>query len=386
MKKIQKSLVVIIIVLATFLGSEVLAAVPEGAELSSPPEAYHFQLQGYSIRSLKVQFAGNKMYHNDKYLGFGVSGKPMLAIRYLAQSFDFQVDYDANTKSCLVSKGEYGFRLAPDSKLIEINWAGQKVKEMELTESPILRNNVLYLYSLDISELLGLITNWDNTARTWEVTYKEYRYQDYGFPTQISDDTLVIKWLLLDDNALIMPQIAITDVANKVQARFSSGSYLGPSIDSQHKYQMECSVALSQEVNQLQVSLTIGQRIINSEKIVVARNLEKKELIVEAPYSLEAPTQGYVKMFSPKLLTKGSVSSINNYCPPEIALFVRKADSDDILFQDKIPIIEGKFEYELELKSGTGLYRITLNSIMAAPRGTAYPEITDFYVEYQEKQ
>lgn len=66
-------------------------------------------------------------------------------------------------------------------------------------------------------------------------------------------------------------------------------------------------------------------------------------------------------------------------------MFVRKADNKEILLKESVPIIDGYFKHELELKNGEGLYKITVNSIMAAPRGPAYPEITSFYLEYRKR-
>ncbi|NLW06669.1 MAG: copper amine oxidase N-terminal domain-containing protein, partial [Clostridia bacterium] len=84
-----------------------------------------------------VQFVGNQMYHQDKYLGFGISGKPMLSLRYMAEWFGFQVDYDPESRTILVSTGEYGFRIKPGSKVAAIYWGGEKVKDYELMETPL---------------------------------------------------------------------------------------------------------------------------------------------------------------------------------------------------------------------------------------------------------
>jgi len=347
-------------------------------------QPYAVEIQRISEEKMRVQFVGNQMYHEGRYLGFGVSGKPMLSLRYLAERFGFQVGYEPKTGACLVSNGEYGLRLKPGSNLAEIYWAGEKVKEKELTERPLLRNNALYLYSLDISDLLGLITIWDDSTRTWDVLYRDYTCQELGFPTAVNDDLLTLKGLLFDDGIYATPLLEIMDTANQVHLSSSSLSYIEAGIDSQRRYEMSSIIQLQEEINQLQVSLTLGQRIIFAKKIEVAVNIEDKELVVDPPYQFISPTKGYIKTTQPGILISGLVAGINNEYPSEVVLFVRKADDKEILLKESVPIIDGQFKHELELKNGEGLYKVTVNSIMAGPHGPAYPEITNFYVEYRK--
>jgi len=133
MKRLCRVVLLTLLVLAIPLEFTALAMLPGGYEqktLGNKP--YAFQIQKKSDETMKVQFVGNQMFHNGRYLGFGVSGKPMLSLRYMAEGFGFQVDYDPKTGTCLVSKGEYSFQLKPGSNLAEIYWAGEKVKEEKL--------------------------------------------------------------------------------------------------------------------------------------------------------------------------------------------------------------------------------------------------------------
>lgn len=257
---------------------------------------YALKIHKKSDSTLRVQFRGNQMFHNDRYMGFGVSGKPMLALRDMAEIFGFRVDYDPQVQACLFSKGEYSFRLIPGSNLAGIYWVGEKIKETELTEKPLLRNSVLYLYSLDISDLLGLITNWDNTTRTWDVLYRDYNYEELGFPTAFNDDMLEIKGLLMDAGNSAMPRLEIMDTVNNIHANSSSLSFIEPGIDSQNKYEISSSVQLQEDINRLKVSLFIGERIIFFKNIEVAKHIESKELVVDSPYQLFSPTKGYIKL------------------------------------------------------------------------------------------
>jgi len=61
---------------------------------------------------------------------------------------------------------------------------------------------------------------------------------------------------------------------------------------------------------------------------------------------------------------------------------VKKAEDKQALLQESVPVIAGRFERKLALQNGEGLYYITVNSVMAGPHGPAYPEITNFNVEY----
>lgn len=353
--------------------------------LSGENGPYAYEIQSKTDETMRVQFVGNQMFHNDRYLGFGVSGKPMLSLRYMAERFGFRVDYDPQAGTSLLSKGQYSFRLKPGSNRAEIFWAGNKLKEIELTAKPLIRNNMLYLYSLDISDLLGLITYWDNSTRTWDVLYREYTYQERAFPTAINGDLLMIKGVLFDDGQHDMPALQIMDSTDEVRPYFNSVSLCEFGIDSkQHKYEMDSSFKLQKEINHLQVNLTIGQRILFAKNIEVVVDIEAKEIVVNPPYQLTSPTKGYVKVSQPQFLISGSAAGINNNYPAEVVLFVKKADQEVVLLKESEPIIDGQFKHELKLKNGEGLYKVTVNSVMAGPHGPVYPEITDFYVEYHK--
>ena len=343
---------------------------------------YAFTVRGKSDQTMRVQFKGNKMYHQDRYVGFGVSGKPMLSLRYMAEYFGFQVDYDPASGSSLVKKGEYSFRLKPGRSQTEIFWAGEKVKEFELTAKPLLKNNVMYVYSLDLRELLGLFTYWNNDARIWDVLYREYTCEDPVFPAIISGDLLLLKGLLIDDGRHNMPVLEVLHPSNGIQPSHSSVSLLEQGGDSGHLYEMNSELKLQEGKNRLQIMLMMGQRIIFARNLEVMANIEAKELVVEPPYRLTSPTQGYVKTTQPQVMISGSVEAVNNYYPSEVVLFVKKAADKQVLLQESVPVIDGLFKRELALQNGEGLYYITVNSVMAGPHGPAYPEITNFYVEY----
>jgi hypothetical protein len=351
-------------------------------------KTYAFNAESQSEESLRVQFTGNQMFHGEDLLGFGVDGKPMLSVRYLAQRFGCQVDYDGQTGNVSISQGQYCFRLNPASRVTEIFWAGEKVRERELVEKPLLRNNTLYLYSLDISDLLGLSTYWDGEARTWDVVYRNYLYQELSYPAVVNDDGLTVKGLLLDDGRRDMPQLELTDAGHSLPAQSGSVSMLETGADGRHKYVMSSTVQLLEETNRLRVILSLKERIIFCRSFEVARHIRAKELVVEPPYQLVSPDRGYLEVEQPRvtisgLLLSGSGAGSAESYPAEVVVFVKKAYSGEILQKESIPVVDGRFAYELELKNGGGLYNITINSVMAAPRGLAYPEITNFYLDYQ---
>lgn len=348
-------------------------------------EAYAYELQSNSDEMMRVQFVGNQMFHNGKYLGFGISGKPMLSLRHMAERFNYRVEYDSQSGTSSLSRGLYSFRLKPGSNRVEIFWDGSKLKEVELAVKPLLKKNVLYLYSLDIRDLFGLFTYWDSDARTWDILYREYTYQKLAFPTFINGDMLTIKGLLFDDGQHDMPMLQIINNTDDFTPSFSSISLYEYGINPRrHKYEMESNFKLNKENNRLHVSLALGHRVILAKNIEVARNIENKELVVDPPYQLASPTKGYVKVSLPQILISGSVSDINNSYPSEVICFVKKADQEVILHKENIPIIDGQFKHELVINEGEGLYKITLNYPMGGPRGPVYPEITDFYLEYRK--
>lgn len=358
-----------------------LSARDSKEDLSSP---YAFVIRSNPDQKMRVQFVGNQMYHNDKYLGFGLNGKPMLSLRYFSERFGFRVDYDAGSSTVSVSNGEYSFRLRPGGDAADIYWAGEKINEYELTVSALLRNSTLYLYSLDISSLLGLMTCWDDSTRTLDLLYRDYTYQELGFPTHINDDLLTITGLLFDDGQYNTPSLQIKDINNDITSHTSFLGIKESGKDSMQVYDLSSSIRLLEKTNRLRVSLSLGGRIIFVKDIDVISDIEAKELVVADPsYEFTSPTQGYIKVAQPEVLISGSVD-IDDYDPGEVVLFVRKVEDTEIMLKKSIPITDGQFMCELKLEKGEGLYKVTVNSVMPAPRGPAYPEITNFYAEYKK--
>jgi hypothetical protein len=347
---------------------------------------YAFVISSNPDKKMRVQFVGSQMYHDDRYLGFGLSGRPMLSLRYMSEWFGFRVDYDVESSTVSVGNGEYSFRVRPGGSAADIYWAGEKINEYELTESALFKDNRLYLYSLDISDLLGLMPYWDDSTRTWDVLYRDYIYQELGFSTHINDDLFAIKGLLFDDGQHNTPHLHIKNIDNDIRSHTSSLWIKEFGTDSIHMYDISSSIRLNEETNRLRVSLSLGQRIIFVKDIDVTSDIEAKELVVADPsYEFTSPTQGYIKVAGPEMLISGSVVGIDDYCPAEIVLFVRKVDDTEIMLNESIPVTDGRFMYELKLEKGEGLYKVTVNYVMPAPRGPAYPEITNFYVEYTKQ-
>ncbi len=373
---------------AVIIGIGLLLLLPAGIAFAADEDldqAYAFEVHSRADKNMKLQFAGNQMDHQSQNIGFGINAKPMLAFRYMAAWFDFQVGYEAESNTISANNGEYSFRIKPNDKLAEIYWAGEKIREYELTEAPLLRQNVLYLYSLDISALLGLMPYWDNNARTWEILYRDYAYRELAFPAIINDNSLTLKGLLIDDGQHEMPSLQVTDIANNTYASWGQISKIDSNDDCQPRYEISSTINLQEKTNQLRVSLNQGQRIIFSKELDVAVNIEAKELII-APlgdcYQFSNPTKGYIKTAQSEVLVSGSVAAVDNHYPEEIFLFVNKVGDNELSRQENAPIINGQFKHQLQLIDGEGLYKVSVNTIMAAPRGPAYPEITNFYVEF----
>ncbi|MDX9871281.1 MAG: hypothetical protein RBT41_02535 [Clostridia bacterium] len=346
---------------------------------------YNFIVRENSVQSRRVEFKGNQMYHGGNYIGFGVGGLPMLSLPYIAGEFGFTMDKDAGNGAHVVADGlGYSFIVKPGVNLAGIYYNGVRIKEYELMAKPVLRNGVLYLYSLDIRELLGMTSVWDNEARTWDVSYMDYTVKEYGFPAKVNDDVLEVAGLLIrQGNYIDTPSLIIKNTAKEVYSSFS-GHSLAPDEDGLNRYEMNCRINLPDEMNPLQTSLTVGQRILMLGNLDMPRNIEARELQVKSPYQLTSPTQGYVKITEPLVSVSGRVEGVTMDYYKEIALFVKDPESEVTLQQESISLQEGKFQYDLKLTGGPGLYKVTLNDIMAAPRGLAYPEITYFYVDYRK--
>lgn len=360
--------------------------LPSTAIGNDNDQSYAFEIQSLADKKMRVQFIGNQMYHNDRYMGYGISGKPMLTLRYFAEWFGFQVDYNAENRTALVSDGENSFQIKPHSNVAEIYWSGEKIKEHELTEKPFIQNSRFHIYSLDIGALLGLMTYWDNNARTWDVLYRDYTYQEFGYPTAINDDVLTIKGILLADGQYEMPFLQVRDTFNNVSSYIGSIRSIDFDTNSRPKYEISSTINLQEENNRLQVCLSLEQRILFVKNFDVVVNIEDKELIVkQSSYQFTSPTKGYIKVDKPEIIISGTVASINDYYPSEVVLFVKKVDNTEtmLMLEEIIPIIDGQFMTKLALENGEGLYKVTVNSLMAGPRGSpAYIEITNFYVEY----
>lgn len=342
---------------------------------------YAFELQQKEDTvGMRVEFIGNRMFHEGREIGFGIDGKPMLALRHISEYFGCRVDYDSQTRSCVVSYGEYSFRIKPGNNLVTVYYAGEQVEAAEITSDACLRNNVLYLYSLDLSDLLGLDTSWNDRERTWEIFLRDYTYRELGFPDVVAGDVLTVKGLLFTDGRHAMPMLEIMGEPAS-RSYISSISYHGSGPASLKRYEMSTEILLKERLNPLQVRLNQGYRIIFARNIEVVRELEAKELVVETPYQLASPLTGYVKIIEPRLKVSGSVERLDADYPREVVLFVKEYADRKVLQKVSVPLLNGRFEHELRFAE-TGLYQVTLNSVMAGPHGPAYPEITDFFVDY----
>lgn len=56
-------------------------------------QSYAFEIQSQADKKMSIQFVGNQMYHNGRYMGYGISGKPMFTLRYIAEWLGFKPFY-----------------------------------------------------------------------------------------------------------------------------------------------------------------------------------------------------------------------------------------------------------------------------------------------------
>lgn len=353
---------------------------PEDCYTQSP---YNFIVREDSVQTMRVEFKGNQMYHQGHYVGFGVSGLPMLSLQYLAGEFGYEMRKDAQTGVYVVEQVNlsYSFRVKPGSNLAEICYDGRNIGEYELFGKPILRNGVLYLYSLDIRELLGMTSVWDNEARTWDVSYRDYTVYQNAFPGEVNDDVLLLTCLATSPGGYEYPFLTVKNT-DKDAYYGASGHSLTPGADGLNRFEMNSSAYLPDELNNLEAGLTVGQRILSYSPLAVRRNIEDKEIKIQPPYQLTNPARGYIKTSDAQILVSGSVAEPAKAYTEELVLFVKNPDSGVTIQQISISVVDGQFTYDLKL-TDPGLYKITLTSVMAAPRGLAYPEITYFYADYQ---
>ncbi|SHK32614.1 stalk domain-containing protein [Desulforamulus aeronauticus] len=385
MRRVCSILLVTLFVMIFPMGQTALAMMPNESEQSlSEKSPYAYVVENKSDESARVKFIGNRMYHDEQYIGFGVNGKPMLSLQFFVNKFGFTLNFNPQEGQYIVSKERYSFKIKPGSSFVELYWDNEKVKEIELTAKPMLQNKILYVYSIDIRDLLGLISFWDNSARTWDVTYREYVCREIGFPTYIDGDVIQLKGILYDPGNLETPRLELTGSTAPIVSMVSSLSLVEPGAGKNHKYEMDTTLKLKGESSLLNFSLYLGHRIIFYQSVEMRLNFAAKELCIEHPFQLIHPQKGYNQTNQAKFLLAGSINDVNAYYPPEIVLFVEKNDDKAALVQEKVPIIDGRFAYEINLPSGEGLYKVTINSIMAGSRGPAYFEIGNFYVNYEE--
>lgn len=345
---------------------------------------YAFEITSIGSQSADVQFSSGGMFLDNQRIGYGKGSLPMLTLRALVEYFGFKVEYAKKTGSITVEQGSYSFTVHPGSKRAELFWDMKSVRYVDLVEAPVVKNGTLYMYSMDMSGLLGLNSYWNNDTKTWTVTRKDYTVKELGFPTVFGDRSAVVSSLVLDSGQY-MPWAEIGNVSDGSGMAGGSVGYIGKQSDGLNAYDMMSEYVFNGNESTVAYVVIFEQRILFYKIFHIRMDLTAKQLQNKLPdeFRFTAPAQGYIRQKKPDVQISGTNILATSGDSGELEVFAYKDGSKGDLVQKTILYNNGTFSGNIQLGSGAGLYRIIVAYPMAAPHGTAYPEIMSFYVDYQ---
>ena len=338
---------------------------------------YAYTVQEADSTAAVIQFAGNSMTLNHIQIGYNSNGSPMISLRTLSETFGFKVQYDAKTASVTVTRGRYGFSIHTGIPRATLLWDGKIVRETDLTQKPLIQNGKLYLYSLDLSDLMGLVSSWDDSNRTWQASCPDYQIVDNGYTDVFPDTTGIVKWLLINDG-IDFPELEITP-------QESSTGFLSPihpeRAEAPH-YQAETHFVFKTNPQHIREMIHFKDRILFIKDLDVSMDPTLKTLENTLPdmYQFTQPAQGYTRKSTPSVLLEGTV---NDKTPGNLRITIHKVNSKEEDSFESLPYSQGAFSNSFTLKNGAGLYKIQVCYPMAGPHGTAYVTLLDFFIAYE---
>lgn len=334
-----------------------------------------------------VEFRGEKMFDQERQVGYARNGKAMLSLDWIAEWLGYQVEF--GQEAYLVKKGYHSFRVRAADRQAQIFYAGSPVRSVELQELPALSSSRIYLYSLDLESLFGLDSRWDEATRRWKTCYADYRIKDLGNYQAGSLFTVKARYVTLPAE-FNLPELFMENVT-LTSAGFLAGDYQAYTSGDGQRYTAVTTLAVLRD-NEIQIWLGKKNRPLYYQRMTVRGNpeyhqLEKGKIIGPfTQYSLVMPEQGFTTIYKSSFDVEGQVASVNE---PIVHIRVAKIDKASgavsELAEQTLLLREDKFSGPVALNDGPGLYRVRFQVKTGGLHGIeALTQFGEFYLDYRE--
>ncbi|MEK8130129.1 hypothetical protein WMW72_19675 [Paenibacillus filicis] len=302
-----------------------------------------------------------------------------MRLDFFADKFGFTQIQDTGSKSIRLSDGFYSFSIQPGSKQTVTYWGGQAVHTHELIFAPRMKDEEIYLYSIDLEYLFGYIGGWNQNSRNLWIRYTSYDVKDYGFPAQESSDKLTVRAAAsvpphdFSLNGVMALSLDNDSIFGNLFTALQKTGAQGESVSW-----MEAPIRLHLGDNRISAKLVQGNRILYSTSYPVRTSYEAVPLHVGIPgFKLLQTEEGYIKTHVSNLTLTGKADS-------GFAFSVSRFEEGQgfVPFTSQVPVglKDGMFQMPLTLGNSNGLYQVDLYLPVATPRGPGYSYEGYFYV------
>lgn len=339
------------------------------------------KVDGIAIGATSVTYQGEQV-------GTVKAGMPYLEVEWIAGKLGYETVKEADGAVRLNSAG-YGITLRPDQAEAERSWFGAPIRTMEQYRTPFQKGGVLYADEMALKEIMGYESVWSPETRDLDITYKTYQVEDYGIPETIDNYDYTVR-MMGNFTGHDYPIILAENRINGEAKAYAISSLTVNDIEGlQERYKQSYISNTHTDIgrNELQVRVEAGYRTLyvksfaadltyrNVKPQVVTSNVSGSFLQVSGvtPRQAYTETSGHTYTISGKTEadTTGSLS----------VKVTREDKPGETLGTYDVPVVNNGFTFEVPLPDEPGVYRITLNSLVAFPRGTFDTPVAKWYVQ-----
>jgi len=332
-----------------------------------------------------IEFHGEKLLYQNQQVGYAHNGKAMVSLDWMAGWLGYQVQSKQN--SYLVKRGSHSFQVKAGERQVQVFYDGSPAKSVELYEVPSLSSTRLYLYSLDLENLFGLDSQWNNEKRQWKVRYADYRIKESGNYLGGSSCTVKSQYLELPSGFNTPPELSVKNIT-LISEGYDKGGYAYVSGDGKN-YAATVSLKVLGD-NEIQICLGKKNRVLFYKQMTLRgevqnHQLERQKIIGPfTEYSLVKPEQGFIQVKQNSFMVEGQVGFTN-----EAVIHILPAKIDQAsgiiteLPEQTLSLQEQKFSGPVALNAGPGLYRIYFQVQNNGLHGVvATTRFGEFYLDY----
>ncbi len=339
------------------------------------------KVNGIAIGATIVTYQGEQV-------GTVKDGMPYLEVEWIAGKLGYETVKDADGAVHLNSGG-YGITLRPDQAEAERSWFGAPIRTIEQYRAPFQKDGVLYVDEMALKEIMGYESVWSPETRDLDITYKTYQVEDYGIPETIDNYDYTVR-MVGNFTGYEYPIILAENRINGETKAYAISSLTVNDIEGlQERYKQSYISNTHTDIgsNELQVRVEAGNRPLyvksfaadltyhNVKPQVDTSNVSGSFLQVSGitPSQAYAETSGRTFRISGKTAAD-TTGSLN-------VKVTREDNTDEILGTYDVPVANHIFTFDVPLPEESGIYRITLNSLVSFPRGTFNTPVAKWYVQ-----